>query len=239
MDCFGFPEQSFIIILMKRILTILLLFAVFSITAAAQYEPTSTWPYLYKDFTEGEILLNIGNPKKAKLNVHVSKSRLHFIDGGYICEANMPDISSVRIGDDFYTNAGGRMMKILAKSSMSIVAEEILVDPVRLNATGGAYGSSSSTLSTTALSAIEQTTVGGRTELTRLVSGKEDGQTLPLMDKMYMVFKGWVVYASRKDVLETFPEYKDDLSRFMKENKIKWKDPQSLLKLADYISEKL
>ena len=225
--------------IMKHCITFLLSLLLLAGSAFAQYEPTSTWPYIYKDFIDGEIQLNIGSPKKAKLNIHVSKARLHFIDDAYICEANMIDVLSVRIGSDFYTNAGGKMMKVLAQSDLSLVVEENIVDPVRLNATGGAYGSSSSTLSTTALSAVEQTTVGGRTELTRLATSKEDGQVLPLLKKKYILLKGWVIYASRKDVLETFPEHKESIVDFVKKNKIKWNDPQSLLLLGDYLSEKV
>lgn len=205
--------------------------------AFAQYEPTSTWPYVYKEFTEGELQMTVGRPKKAQFNIHVGKGRLHFIDGSYICEASSADVYSVRIGTDYYVNARGVMMKVLAKSVKSVIGEEAVVDHVRLNATGGAYGSSSSTLSTTALSAIEQTMAGGRTELTRLVSSREDGQVLPLVRKKYIVINGDVIFASKKDVLEAFPDLKDEITSYLKKSKTKWNDANSLLRLSDHILE--
>lgn len=222
---------------MKHCVTFLTALLLLAGSAFAQYEPTSTWPYIYQDFTSGEIQMNVGNPQKGRFNIHVSKGRLHFIDGDYICEARMQDVLSVQIGNDFYTNVGGTMMKVLSKTALSLVVEEMLVDNVRLNATGGAYGSSSSTLSTTALSAVEQTTVGGRTEFTRLASTKEDGQLLPLMKKKYVVTKGRIIYVSRKDVLEAFPERKEEISLFAKKNKVKWNDPLSVQRLVDYLIE--
>lgn len=226
---------------MRKILFTVAALLVSAASLFAQYEPTTTWPYLYSDFTEGELQMTVGAPKKGKFNIHVLQSTLHFIEGNMIREASKTDVFSVKIGDDYYANVGGRMMKVLAKSDQGFIAQESLVDHARLNATGGAYGSSSNSISTQALSSYEGMGGGGRSNMNHmeLKNSKDDGTVLPLAVKTYLVFKGNVVYAGKKDVMSVDGVDKKELSAFMKENKTKWKDPQSLLQLVDFIAGKL
>lgn len=225
---------------MKRIITILFTLAASVSIAFAQHEPTSTWPYLYSDFMDGELQMTVGNPKTGKYNIHVGQGSLHFIEGAMIREASSTEVFSVKIGADYYANVGGKMMKVLAKSDLGFVAQEVLVDYAKLNATGGAYGSSSNSISTQALSSFEGIG-GGRTNMNHmeLKSAKDEGAVLPLAVKSYLVFHGNVVFAGKKDVMEVDGIDKKELAAFMKENKTKWKDPQSLLQLVDFMAGKL
>ena len=132
------------------------------------------------------------------------------------------------------------MMKVLSKSDNGFVAEEVLVDVARLNATGGAYGSSSNSIATQALSSLEG--IGGtRTNMNHmeLKNAKDEGSALPVIVKKYLVFPGYVVYATKTDVSKLEGIDKDELNTFIKENKIKWKDENSLIKVLDFICEKL
>lgn len=206
----------------------------------AQYEPTTTWPYLYPDFTDGELQVLQGSPKAGKYNVHLFESTLHFIDGDLIREAAASEIFSVRIGNDYYVNVGGSMMKVLAKSEKGFVAQEAVVDVAQLNNTGGAYGSSSNSISTQALSSLEG--IGGtRTNMNHmeLKRSRNDGEVLPLNVKLYIVVPGYQIYAAKKDVSELQGLDKKELNAFLKDKQVKWKDPQSLLPLVDYIADRL
>jgi hypothetical protein len=71
-----------------------------------------------------------------------------------------------------------------------------------------------------------------------LKNTKDDGKVLPMLSKMYIVVPGNVIYATKKDVSEMSGVDTKELNAFIKENKIKWKNPQSLLMLALYINEK-
>ena len=131
-------------------------------------------------------------------------------------------------------------MKVLASSERGFVAEEVLVDIARLNTTGGAYGSSSNSIATQALSSLEG--IGGtRTNMNHmeLKNSKDEGSVLPVIVKKYLVFPGYVVYATKNDVSKLVGIDKNQFNAFVKENKIKWKDDQSLIKVLDYVSEKL
>lgn len=72
-----------------------------------------------------------------------------------------------------------------------------------------------------------------------LKNAKDSGELLPLTTKLYLVLPGKVIYAAKKDVSDIEGIDKKELAAFLKENKIKWKDPQSLLVLVDYVSSKL
>lgn len=221
------------------IICIISLFVFACNVSAQECEPTTTWPYVYEDFTAGKIQPYKGSAVSGQYNVHVLHGRLHFIDGQFIKEANSMEVFSVQIGNDYYANVGGRMMKVLAKGDNSFVAMAQEVDMVQLNATGGAYGSSSSTLATTSLSSLENIGGGSVTNHMELKRSKEDGRTLPIISKTYIVFGGMIVFATKKDVMDLDGLDKKELATFLKEKKIKWKDPQSLLVVGEYLSAKL
>lgn len=225
--------------MMKRaIYTVLVLIMSFGSILAQDYEPTTSWPYLYSDFTEGEIKSMSHKDKSGVFNIHVLHNRLHFIDGKMIREVNPSEVVSVRIESDIYTNVNGEMLKVLAMDDEVYVVEKNEIDVVSLNSTGGAYGSSSSTLSTTAFSSLES--IGnGMTAVNHmdLKNSKDEGKSLPLLKKLYIVIPGKVIYATRKDVVQNSGIDVKTINTFIKQNKIKWKDPNSLLILAAFIND--
>ena len=222
---------------MKRFLLILALVLAAVAVSAQGYKPTTTWPYLYSDFTEGEILSKEGISKKAMLNVHVLRATLHYIDGEMIKELAPGQAFSARIGEDYYINASGRMMKILAQNDNGYVAEGVEIDMVKLNSTEAAYGASSTTLGTMALSSLEG--IGATNSSTNmnhmeLKAGKENGQTLTLIAKKYLFVKKICIYATKRDVGDMVDAAA--WKAFLKENKVKWNNPQSLLGVVDFIA---
>ena len=215
---------------MKRILTMILLCAA-AFAASAQtveeYQPTSTWPYIYSDFMDGTLHQSTGGDMEGKFNIHLLESRLHFIEGNLVKEASPADVYSVKIGQDIFVNAGGTMMRVLAKSDNGIVAQLTEIDVTRLNETGGAYGSSSNSMATTALSSIENVGgIGTRVNHMEMKNSKNEGKILPVITKLYIVTKKDVSEASDKEAFKSF----------QKEHKIKWRDPQSLLQVVDFLA---
>ena len=69
-----------------------------------------------------------------------------------------------------------------------------------------------------------------------LKNSKDEGQVLPVKDKLYLVMDHAVVFAAKKDVTELYGIDKKAVNAFIKENQIKWKDPQSLIVLLDYLT---
>lgn len=221
---------------MKRYAVLLILLLAAWAASAQGYEPTTTWPYLYPDFTEGELQAFVGKKTSGQFNIHLAEGRLHFIEDGFIRETSPAEVFSVRIGSDIFTNVGGNLMKVMAKSDRSMVAEETKVNISAMNETGGAYGSSSNTTSTQAFSSFEG--IGGtRTNMNHMEirSSKDEGKILPLERRLYMIVNGKTVIASKKDFVEAAQGASAQAKEFLKENKIKWKDPQSVLAAADFL----
>jgi len=207
---------------------------------AQQFEPTTTWPYIYNDFTSGTLHMLIGSDKDGQYNVCLAGNTLHFIDGDLVKAANMNEVLSVKIGKDIYENVNGELMKVLAKSDNGVVVNEITVDMAKLNSTGAAYGSSSNSVGTMALSSLEG--IGGsRTNMNHmeLKAEKEDGKILPLIEKKYFIVKGHTIFAGKKDVMDVDGLDKAAATTFFKSNKIKWSDPQSLIKVVDFLSTQI
>lgn len=205
--------------------------------SAQDFKPTTTWPYVYSDFIQGELREYDGAVHETQFNIHLAAGTLHFIEDGMIREASTAKVFSLRIGKDYYANVGGVIMQILANSDNGFVAKEVKADYAALNNTGGAYGSSSNSISTQALSSMEG--IGGSTtnmNHMELKNSKEDGSALPTTTKLYLVLPDKVIFATKKDINNTYGVDKKAFSAFLKENKVSWKNPQDLIAVIDFIA---
>lgn len=224
---------------MKKFVTIvaLMFLSLFSMRAE-DYAPTSTWPYVYEDFAGGVLVFRDGQRRSGSFNIVLTDSKLHYIDGDMVNEARMFDVAEVSIGEDVYVNLGGKLYKILSRNDAALVVEGSEIDYAKLNSSEGAYGSSTASVSTQSLSSLEGIG-GGRTNMNHMAlrQSKEEGKTLPLIVKKYVVVDGLPVFASKRDVL-AFAErkgHKSEVASFIKTNKTKWKSTASLQQLADYL----
>lgn len=228
---------------MKRFLVLILasFYAFGSLMAQDDYVPTTTWPYIYPEFTDGEIMTGNGSTTKGLFNVCLSDSQLHYIDGDLVKKATVLDLQGVTIGKDTYVYADFKLYKVLSKSGSAVVAEGYTIDMAKLNGSEGAYGSSGNTLATQSLSSLEG--IGGdRTNMNHmdLRNSKDSGKYLPLIERMYLVFNKTVVPATRKDVLAYASDkgFKSEAEQFIKDNKTKWNQQVSLQVLADFLSSR-
>ena len=217
---------------MKKILLLaaLLLGGVSAFAQDEDYTPTTTWPYFYQDFSAGYVTLTDGSVKTLLVNVNLVRETLHFIDGELIRETY--DFVSVKFGDDLWVNAGGRARRVLARNENGFIVEGIDVDYATLNSTGGAYGSSSTTLGTMALTSLEgigATNSSSALNHMELKAAKNNGQILPLIKKKYIFTEGKCIFATRNDISDEVGS--DALKAFLKTVKVKWNNPESLLQL--------
>ncbi len=196
-------------------------------------EPTTTWPYVYNNFQNCTINFKSGGTADYSANIHLGRSNLHYIKDDKIVEANMSDILLVVFGTQQYMNIGNQLMYVIEKCEKGFVARLQKPDYSRLNETGGAYGSSSNTISTKALTSLEG--IGSITNHMMQQTDKEAGKVIPLSDEYFIVTNGNIYPAQRKLLEKLMPEKEDDLKVFVKKNKIKWSDPKSLIKLVDFL----
>ena len=219
---------------MKRILFLATI--LFSIAASAK-TPSSTWPYLYPNFSAGTIYLAGGSKSDVQLNVHVRHGHLHFIDNDLVKEADLSTVRMASIGSDKFIPVEGEMRKILAGNANGYIVASILGDFSALQETGGAYGASSATAATRKLSSLDFDTQVGQHHML-LLKEKENGVDLKLVTTLFIYFEDNCIKESRKDVEAFLPESESGAWKaWLKSNKIKWKDPQSLLAVLDFMNE--
>jgi hypothetical protein len=140
---------------MKRVSAIIALCLAAFTCVFAQEEPTTTWPYLFPDFTEGTVVLTKTGQKGGLFNICLDGGKLHYIDGSLVKSCNPADVMTVMIGHDVFQNVAGKMLKVLAKSDKCLVVEDHEIDYATLNSTESAYGSSANTLGNMSLSSLE------------------------------------------------------------------------------------
>lgn len=221
---------------MKRITLIAILLAVAALSASSQ-SPTTTYPYLYDNFTQGTVVMDDGNKESRQMNVHLREGRLHYIDKGIIKEAFLNDVAAVEIGNDVYLPVNISLMKVVAKNDNGCVVLERLGDFEAAIDGSGAYGISASASATMKLTSI-QTDSQVNQNYMNIFNEKNEGASLSIEEAYYIVTPKYKVKATRKDLEENLPAEKTaQLKSFIKDNKIKWKNPQSLLALVDFLSE--
>ena len=225
---------------MRKILSVLVL--MLAAVALQAQNPTTTWPYLYNDFMQGKVFFKDGSSKDYMVNVHILRSTLHFIEPGTddIKEEKSKDVIVVNIGSDSFYSKQGKMLRAAATSQLGFVGEEVLADMAALNSeSGAAYGASANSMSTMKLSSVDGAGPTASTNHMNLKNSKEDGKLIPLEKEYYLVTNGQVYPATKKE-LELFltPDKKAGFKSFLKQNKISWKSPESLLKIVDYINAK-
>jgi hypothetical protein len=67
---------------------------------------------------------------------------------------------------------------------------------------------------------------------------RNDGKDLPLIEEYYFIFGDKIVEATRKEVEKSLGDNgKTKLKAFVKQNKIKWKNEDSLVKLLEFFRQ--
>ena len=198
-------------------------------------EITTVWPYLYPEFENSTIYYKSGNKFEAPVNIHLLKSKLHYLDGDAIKEVTSTDILLVMIGDDQFFDVGGAMMKIIYSDERAFLGEMVTGDYDKLKAKGGAYGGNTNSQATRSVSSLEGG-YGAPTSHMDIKMRKEDGELLPLKTSHFIVVTGEIYPATKKGVEEKLSaEQKKEFGNFVKREKIRWKNTDSLIKVLIYL----
>jgi hypothetical protein len=197
---------------------------------------TTMWPYAYPEFVNGTVYFADSSTLQAPVNVHLQKSRLHYLERDVIKEAKIADVVLVDVGADKYYVYRNELLRVLAGNAQAFLAALTLADFNAITEPGGAYGSSSNVQATRKLSSIE---IGGVniTNHVELKNKKDAGTLLPVNVKYYFITKDESYPATRKGILAKLSgERKDAFNRFIKQHKIKWSNPESLKTVLDFFT---
>lgn len=231
---------------MKKFFTLMILLAL----GTAAFAQSTTWPYLFPEFQEGTVYFKDKAAATQKVNIHLFKGNLHYLDaGGVVREALMVEVIEVEIGADKYVNMDGTLVKVLVAGENGCVAQEVLGDldvPKKQyaarNPSVDYRGTSDQAFQTTAkqqaeakVSVLELQNMTGKTEAA-LAASKKSGRPFELVTKNYVIAGGQNVVATKKGVSDWLPQdRKDAWKAWQKDHKIKWNEPESLLQIADFV----
>lgn len=226
---------------MKR-LSLLLLAALVSIPAWTQnYKPRETWPFLYEEFQEGTTRTRTGElVSGAMFNITVKDNKLLYLKDGTTMLADMGAIYTVGIGDDVYVNVLGQLYKVLSELDKGLVLSQNSLDIDEFNKVQIGYGVSSSTASADGL----QVSLDGRFNFVNMSveqsrHDKDSGPVLPMRETLYLYVNNSLIPASQNNVT-TWPGVDRNEARdFIKKEKIKWKQTESLEKLVIFLDAQL
>lgn len=233
----GMTVSAKILSAMKNIIKIFFpaVLSVFGAAAAFAQNPTTTHPYLYDRFAEGTVVLDNGQRENRIMNIHLRRDALHYLDGGVVKEAFLVDVAAVEIGGDVFLPVEGQMMKLMAKNDVCCVVAQITGDFDAARESTGAYGIASSTSATMKLSSI-QTDSQVNQNYMNILNEKEHGVGLNMDTKLWIVMPDFVARATKKDIQEALPASEaEGFQAFLKKHKIKWKEPQSILTVSEYL----
>ena len=208
---------------------------------ASTYEPRETWPFIYEEFTEGTTRTSSGDLiSGASFNVTATDNRLLYINNDKIMLADMKSVYTVKIEDDVYLNVMGQLYKVLSELDLGVVLKQYALDVDQLNKVKIGYGVSSSTGSAMGL----QVSLDGRFDFTNMSvqqsrHNKDSGEILPMKESYYIYVKNTLIPATQRTVT-TWPGVdKKAASDFIKKEKIKWKQAESLEKLVIFMNAQL
>ncbi len=213
-----------------------------AVAASAQKDsPTTSWPYLYPDFMEGELEVRT-KITKALVNIHLNLGALHYVEDGKIKESSTIGITKLVIGEDVFRNVGGKMMKMLAEAEYGFVVEETRANYTAVVKKDGAYGTTALNSTTTKSFLYNENVLNGyngylMTDVYKdLHAMKDQSEKLPVLKSRYLVIGLDQIKADRQNVLDIDGLDKKAFKAFLKAEKIKWDDPQDLVKVIDFIT---
>ena len=222
---------------MRKIIVLLLL-VTGALTASAQkYSPNTKWPYIYENFTEGTIFFEGNKKSESQLNIHLWGNKLHYLSNeGRIFTSDDKDVIRVEIGSDAYIYSDHKLVRIVAVDKTNLLVELTKADFDALFTSTGAYGSSLNSSSSRDLSSLD---LGGmeNSELGLMLQEKNDGRDIPLKKQYLFVLGGKQIEATKKSVENVLnADGQKDWKDFQKQNKIKWKNEESLSQVLTFIS---
>ena len=229
---------------MKRLL-LLFIGAMLAVTMSAQenYYPTTGWPYLYPDFMEGEVLRANRDSNKGRFNIHLSLSALHYVDkNGIIKEADTWGMTGLLVGEDRFRLVGGKMLKVIAEAKGGSVVKETRANYSAIVKKDGAMGTTALNSTTTKTFLYNQNAINQYNGylLTDVYADlhamRNQSERLPVNGNLFLVIGNQQIPANKKGVSDIPGVDKKALSGFLKAEKIKWNDPQDLVKVIDFVT---
>lgn len=206
---------------------------------AKGYIPTTKWPYWYDEFQKGTVFFSDNRQSKEEfLNIHLLHGSLHYVDGDHIKQSDPRHIKQIVMAADTFLYLEGELAQLVKRKGSACLFKQIRIDKESLEASPtGAYGMNTSAAATQQLTSLQ---MNGMSNLnhTQMKLEKQGGKELRLIQTYYLLVGGEPVRATRKNLEQSLSGAETTSFRsFIKQNKIKWKEEASLIKLLDFFDK--
>jgi hypothetical protein len=226
---------------MKKLFFLLLTICLSSLASLAQEEfvvpasRTSTWPYLFGDFSNAKILDNNGKVQHMTVNLNLLNEEMQYLNNGEIMQIYPPEnVQSITVNHMLFIFANKWFLQVVAKGEPMLVKRfhGNMNDVVE---TTGAYGTQSTVSSTHGMSSID---LGGINNMNYeyLKKGKESGKNFSVETTYYFKLGNQLVPVSKKQSLKLFPEQKSKIKNYIKQQNIDFKKQSDILKLTEFMN---
>ena len=196
-----------------------------------QSKTTDLSHYVFPKFIKGSVLMKSGIKSEAMLNYNALTEEMIFIkDGKNLALTRLEEIDTVYVGETKFFLIKNKFVEILYHNKYDLYAgrKGSIVDPGK----PAAYGGTSQTSSTTSYSSFLsngqaynlQLPVGVETKASTDYWLKKDGKT--------------EIFLSIRQLSKLFDDKSDAFKKYVKENKIKYENEESLIGLIKFMEQK-
>jgi hypothetical protein len=213
---------------MKRMFYLLIMSLLFSVGHSKDKKQNITH-YLFPEFTKGVVLMKTGVKKETLLNYNALTEEMIFENNGVrLAVAQMEKIDTIFINGRKFFPVNGKFFELLYHSKYDLYAEHKcnIKDPGKPSG----YGGSSQTSATSTYSTYFS---GGQVYDMKL---PENVETNPFT--IYWLKKEGVLlkFYSIRQLSKFFEEKSNQFKTYVKENNVKYDDPESLIGLIRFLS---
>jgi len=208
----------------------ILIFSLSIVSGISQDETIVESPYLFPEFTAGKVRLKTGNVKESKLNYNILTEEMVFDNSGtYLAFANNELIDTVYIKDRKFVFIEKLFYELIEKLPVSLLQRHFctLIPPGKSSGYGG----------TSQTSAIQSNSSFYTSKGTYDLKLPDDYKIQP--DFEYILVKEGTLYRANNvnQVVKCFPEKKDTIKKFAKENKTNFRKNEDVATLIKFCNQ--
>ncbi len=201
-------------------------------------QPTSNWPFYFTDFVNATIELNGEKEQvtKTSININLFTGELQYLDETKTIRIlqNVEDVKRIVVNEALqFIFVDNFVQKITAETDHYKITRKEKGSLSDLQESTGAYGSSTNTA---AVDKIHDKLIGGINNFhyATLVSDKSGTSFKPEVD-YFLIGEGFVEKLNKRNVLKHFEGHEDQIERFLKKEKIKFKDEQQYATFLNFL----
>lgn len=228
---------------MKKLLviTILMISAAFrSYADDSTFTPSDAWPYAFESFRKGVIHFEAPYADlEAEINICVADGHLHYLEEGVILESETKGVTGAEIDGKKYICFGKEMLEVIVENENGYVGKISLYDPTQTGQVDIGFGITSSAFAANSVDLSSAIGLGSsfvHAKVADIAIKKDEGTPLALKSLVYIVAGDERIEPFKKDFQDLVG--KDEAAAFLKDNKVKWNNPQTLLPVVDFIAKR-